>query len=238
MVALSIECLIPRRWVAHPLLGRGVHGTPGCGKIGSQFGRNITPVECGIGGRNIRHEPARVAQVGVVPGAVDEPQDPPSAIGAGVDLGTDPAARAAKRLRLRRAVCGPRGGAMSLAGGAVSQHQAIGRHRWTQVLKDQSPPATDTPAAEAVINAGPVAQCVRKVPPRCAGPQDPQHGGNKPAKTCLVMLPSVRNPLYHQHQRYPIGVVQVRPGHGRAPLAASNTPKVARPTIRSRTAPA
>lgn len=96
--------------------------------------------------------------------------------------------------------------------------------------------ATDTPAAKAVIHAGPVAQRVWQVPPRRAGAQDPQHRRDKPAKTRFVALPGVRDALYHQYQRCPAGIVQVRPGHGRVPLEASNTSRVARPATGSRTA--
>ena len=72
-----------------------------CCQIGPQFGRDIATVECGIRGWKTRQKRTDIAQVGVVPGTVNEAQDAAEAVGAGVDLGADPAARAAKRLIFR-----------------------------------------------------------------------------------------------------------------------------------------
>src|SRR3954468_6041833 len=153
VVAWGVDRRVPRGRVEHPLLGRRVDGASLCGEIGPQFGRDIAAVKGGIGGWKTRQKWADIAQVRVVPGAVNEAQDAAEAIGAGVDLGADPAARAAERFSLWGAVRGARGTTMRLAGCAVGQHQPIGRHHWTEVLEEQLAPATHAPTPPAVRHA-------------------------------------------------------------------------------------
>src|SRR5215217_9177413 len=107
IVALRIDHLVPRGWVEHPLLGRRVDDASLCGQIGAQFGRDIAAVEGDVSGWNPRQKRADIAQVRVVPGAVNEAQDAPEAVGAGMDLGADPAARAAQRFSLWAACAAP-----------------------------------------------------------------------------------------------------------------------------------
>ena len=51
----------------------------------------------------------------------------------------------------------------------------------------------------------------------------------KPAKSRLVALSGMRDPLCRQHQQCPVGIVQMPPGHKCVPLGALNSSKVALP---------
>ena len=95
-MALPIDRLVPRGRVEHPLLGWGMDGASLCSQIGAQFGRDIPPIEGDIGGWDPGQKWTDIAQVRVLAGAVNDVQNTAEAVGAGMDLGADPAARAAQ----------------------------------------------------------------------------------------------------------------------------------------------
>jgi hypothetical protein len=66
----------------------------------------------------------------MLPGAGNQPQDAARTIGAGMQLGAEPATAAAKRFGCRRAAYGTARSAVGFAGGAVQQQEPIGWQAW------------------------------------------------------------------------------------------------------------
>ena len=141
VVALGLQRGGLWRWSGHVAPWRGVDGAAAGRNGGAQCCRDAASVKSRVASRTARRQRGRVAQVRVLSGTCNQPQNPANVVGARMKLGAKPAAAAAKRLILGRAAGGAARRTLRLAWGAVDQQQPVHGQNRAQALEHQLPPA-------------------------------------------------------------------------------------------------
>ena len=235
--------------VHHAKLWRGVDGAAvGCER-GAQPGRHVAAVKGSVTRGNASeiaerfargHEGWGMAQVGVLAGAWNEPQDTACAVRTDMELGTQAATAAPEALRFRVAArCAPaqtlrvsqsmwccpaaparpqaRPGAAPRTPGSTSRAPTSDGNDGERWASGQG-----RPAGRATVH--PSGRSTTRL--RQSAAASPRRASQRQS---LRDFASTRNLPHREHQRRPQDVVQAGPGHGRATPEASNTPRVARP---------